>query len=84
MKENRTTMNNTTYQPNDKREVKFTHPGIILSKKILKEKRISQKRLAAETNISYQVVKDICQGKRDIDTSVGRELSSYFQVHEDF
>ena len=29
-------------------------------------------------------MKDICQGKKDIDTKVGRELSSYFQVHEDF
>jgi len=77
-------MNNAKYQPNDKREVKFTHPGVILNRKILKGRKISQKKLSMETNIPYQVIKDICQGKRDIDISIGRELASYFQVHENF
>lgn len=78
-------MNHTQYyQPNGKREIPFVHPGIILNKEILKRKRISQKKLASETNIPYEIVKDICQGRKDIDKSIGRELSSYFQVNKDF
>ena len=37
-----------------------------------------------ETNIPYQVIKDICQGKRDIDKEVGHKLSSYFQVSKNY
>jgi plasmid maintenance system antidote protein VapI len=78
-------MNNTQYyQSNNKREIKFIHPGIILSRKILKGKKITQKKLATETNISYQAVKDICQGKKDISKEVGQKLASYFRVHKDF
>jgi plasmid maintenance system antidote protein VapI len=72
------------HQLNNKREVPFIHPGIILNKEMLKRKRISQKKLASATNIPYEVVKDICRGKKDIDKNVGRELSSYFQVNKDF
>jgi len=78
-------MNNTQYyQTNDKREVKFVHPGIILREEILKGRRISQKKLSLETNIPYQLVKEICQGKRDIDENIGHKLSSYFQINKDF
>jgi plasmid maintenance system antidote protein VapI len=51
----------------------FKQRHLILNKEILKGRRISQKKLAEETNIPYLVVKDICQGKRDIDISIGRE-----------
>jgi plasmid maintenance system antidote protein VapI len=72
------------HQSNNTREVPFIHPGIILNKEMLKRRRISQKKLALATNIPYEVVKDICRGKKDIDKNVGRELSAYFQVNKDF
>jgi len=77
---------NTTqyYQPNNKREIPFTHPGIILNREILKRRGISQKKLSSEANIPYEVVKNICQGKRDIDKDVGHKLSAYFQVNKDY
>ncbi|MCE8169328.1 MAG: HigA family addiction module antidote protein [Candidatus Moeniiplasma glomeromycotorum] len=67
-----------------KREIKFIHPGIILNKEILKGKKISQKKLALEIDIPYEIVRNICQGKRDIDKHVGQKLSDYFQVSKDF
>ena len=84
MKENRTAMNNIKYQPNEKREIKFTHPGIILNKEILKGRRISQKELATEANIPYQEVKNICQGKKDIDKNIAQKLAAFFGVNKDF
>ena len=36
------------------------------------------------TGIPYETIKDICQGKRDIDKDIGQKLSSYFQVNKDF
>ncbi|CAG8722254.1 10717_t:CDS:2, partial [Racocetra persica] len=81
MTSNNITMNNTQfYQLNDKREIKFTHPGIILNKKILKERRISQKKLATETNIPLPLIKEICQGKRDIDQN--QKEDDLFEVVE--
>lgn len=71
------------YQTNDKREIPFTHPGIIF-KQILKDKKISQKKIAADADISLSLIKEICQGKKNISQPVAQKLATYFKVHKDF
>lgn len=84
MTNNNVTMNNIQYyQENNKREIPFSHHGIVL-KEILKGRRISQKKLATDTNIPLPLIKEICQGKRDISQHEAQKLAAFFKVHKDF
>ena len=56
------------------------HPGTILVKEFLFPRKISQTKLAQETNLPLKLVQEICQGKRPIEAEMALRLGTYFGV----
>lgn len=60
------------------------HPGEILKEEIMASRKISQVKLAQDTDISLSIIRGICQGKRDIDADIALRLGIYFGTSFEF
>jgi addiction module HigA family antidote len=55
------------------------HPGKILEKDFLINRKISINQLAKEIKVPNQHLAEICEGNADIDTNIAYRLATYFQ-----
>src|SRR5436305_2367905 len=60
------------------------HPGEILKEEIMIPRKISQTKLAKDTDIPLLVIREICQTKRDIDADIALRLGIYFGTSFEF
>jgi antitoxin HigA-1 len=60
------------------------HPGEILKEEIMVPRKISQVKLARDTDIPLSVIRGICQTKRDIDADIALRLGIYFGTSFEF
>ena len=60
------------------------HPGEILKEEIMIPRKISQVKLAQDTDIPLSIIRAICQTKRDIDADVALRLGIYFGTSFEF
>ena len=60
------------------------HPGEILKEEIMAHRKISQVKLAQDTDISLSTIRAICQTRRDIDADVALRLGIYFGTSFEF
>ena len=61
-----------------------THPGEMLLEEFLKPTGITRSDLANATNVPYQRVNEIINGKRGITPSTALRLAKVFRVSPDF
>lgn len=57
-----------------------THPGEILKEEFLMPLEISQTKLAEDLGISFRIVNEIVNGKRDVTSELALKLSRYFDT----
>jgi len=68
----------------NKRNFDPIHPGEILLEDFLKPMEISQEQLAEDTNIPWQKISGIVQGKQDINADIALRLGQFFGMEAQF
>jgi addiction module HigA family antidote len=65
-------------------ELSPIHPGEILSEEFLGPLKVSQSRLARDTNVPPRRINEICLGKRGITPDTALRLARFFGVSAEF
>ena len=67
-----------------KRKFDPVHPGVVLAEDFLKEREISQYRLAKGISVSARRINEIVQGKRSITADTALRLAKFFGMEAQF
>lgn len=60
------------------------HPGEMLLKEFLEPMGITEKELANQIHIPYDVINELIHGKTDVSPSIALRLAKFFGVSADF
>ena len=66
------------------KKIKPIHPGEILAEEFLEPMKVTQYRLAKETNVPARRINEIVHGKRAISADTALRLGLYFGTTPDF